>query len=77
MPQPPKRAQVKIYIGEVHAKMLDALGEQEMLGNSRTELLKRALVDFLQKQSETNDALKDILNDTTKSSKKKQGKKKD
>ena len=76
MPQEPKRKQVKIYIEKVHERMLDSLAEQGMLGNSRTELLKLALIDFLQKQSETNDALKEILKDTIKASKKKQGKQK-
>ena len=76
MPQEPKRTQVKIYIEKVHERMLDSLAEQGMLGNSRTELLKLALIDFLQKQSETNDALKEILKDTIKASKKKQGKQK-
>jgi len=71
---PPARTQVKIYIEPIHEKMLDALAEQGMLGNSRTELLKQALRDFLQKQSQHNDALKEILNDTIAASKKTLGK---
>ena len=76
MPQPAQRTQVKIYIEKVHERMLDTLAEQGMLANSRTELLKLALIDFLQKQSETNDALKEILNDMINASKKKHGKQK-
>lgn len=61
-----QRAQLKIYIEDIHAQMLDILAGQGLLGSSRTELMKRALVDFLMAQSQHNDALKKALNDSTK-----------
>ena len=63
-----KRGQLKIYISEVHAKMLDKLIDQGLLGHSRTELMTRAMVDFLLEQSKHNNALQKILDDSTQAS---------
>ena len=55
------KTQVKVYLQDVHIELLDSMVEQGLLGDSRGEIIRHLVKDYLLNNSDKYEVVEDAL----------------
>lgn len=55
------KTQVKIYLQDVHIELLDSMVEQGLLGDSRGEIIRHLVKDYLLNNSDKYEGIENTL----------------